>query len=56
MQIRDALTLTDNDMAMGVQAQILLQLQQSYVLIQSIHSLMGNWTIPNGSGIRVELI
>ena len=56
MQIRDALTLTDNDMAMGVQAQILLQLQQSYVLIQSIHSLMGNWTIPDGSGIRVQLL
>lgn len=56
MQIRDALTLTDNDMAMGVQAQILLQLQQSYVLVQSIHSLMGNWTIPDGSGIRVQLL
>ena len=56
MQIRDALTLTDNDMAMGVQAQMLLQLQTNYIVMQSMRSMMENWTIPSGQGIRVELI
>lgn len=56
MQIRDALTLTDNDMAMGVQAQILLQLQQSYQVNMAIQAILQGWSNANGMAMRVELI
>lgn len=55
-QIRDAVVALDGDVQMSVQAQMLLQMQNSYILMQSIHSMMNSWTIPSGTGIRVELI
>ena len=54
-QIRDAVVTLDNDVMLGTQAQMLLQLQNTYVLMQTMASLMNGWTLPNGQGIRVEL-
>lgn len=56
MQIRDAVVAMDGDIQLSTQAQMLLQLQNSYILMQSMHSMMNGWTIPSGAGIRVELI
>jgi len=55
-QIRDAVVAMDGDIQLSTQAQMLLQLQNSYILMQSMHSMMNGWTIPSGAGIRVELI
>lgn len=55
-QIRDALILTDSDMAMGVQAQMLLQLQQSYQVQMAIQAILQGWSNANGMAVRVELI
>lgn len=46
----------DLNITTGVQAQMLFTMQQSYQLQQSMYSLMDNWTVPAGNGIRVELI
>ena len=55
-QIRDAVVTLDNEVAMATQTQILLQLQNNYILMQTMTSLMNGWTTPSGAGIRVELI
>lgn len=55
-QIRDAIMGTNSDIQLGVQGQMLLQLQNNYIIMQSIQSMMENWTVPSGSGIRVELM
>ena len=55
-QIRDAVVTLDNDVTMATQAQMLLQLQNNYILMQTMASLMSGWTTPSGQGIRVELI
>ena len=55
-QIRNAVVGLDLDVQTATIGQILLQLQNSYILMQSIHSMMNSWTIPSGTGIRVELI
>ena len=55
-QIRDALILTDSDMAMGVQAQMLFQLQQSYQVQMAIQAILQGWSNANGMAVRVELI
>lgn len=55
-QIRDAVVGFDMDVQMGVFSQMLLQLQNSYTLMQSMQTMMENWTIPSGSGIRVQLL
>ena len=55
-QIRDAVVTLDNDVTMATQAQMLLQLQNNYILMQTMASLMNGWTTPSGQGIRVELI
>ena len=46
----------DLNITTGVQAQMLFTMQQSYQLQQSMYSLMDNWTVPAGNGLRVELI
>ena len=56
VQIRDAVVSLDNDVMLGTQAQMLLQLQNTYILMQTMASLMNGWTLPNGQGIRVELV
>ena len=55
-QIRDAIMGTDSDIQLGVQGQMLLQLQNNYIIMQSIQSMMEGWTTPSGQGIRVELL
>lgn len=55
-QIRDAVVTLDNDVTMATQAQMLLQLQNNYIIMQTMASLMNGWTTPSGQGIRVELI
>ena len=55
-EIRDAVVSWDLDSQLGVQSQMLLQLQNNYIVMQSIESMMENWTVPSGSGIRVELL
>ena len=55
-QIRDAVVGFDLDVQLGVQSQMLLQLQNNYIVIQSMQSLMENWTTPAGNGIRVEVL
>lgn len=56
VQIRDAIIGTNNDIGIGVQAQMLLQLQNNYIIMQSMQSMMEGWSTPSGQGIRVELI
>lgn len=55
-EIRDTIAGFDLNVQLGVMTQILLQMQASYQVMQSMHALMENWTVPSGSGIRVELI
>jgi plasmid maintenance system antidote protein VapI len=55
-QIRDAVVGFDMDVQMGTFSQMLLQLQNSYTLMQTMQTMMENWTIPSGSGIRVQLL
>lgn len=55
-QIRDILVGFDLDIQLGVMSQMLLQLQNSYILMQSMAAMMDNWTVPAGNGIRVELL
>ena len=55
-QIRDAVVTLDNEVAMATQTQILLQLQNNYILMQTMAALMNGWSTPSGAGIRVELI
>ena len=56
VQIRDTIMSFDMDVQLGVFSQMLLQLQNNYIVIQSMQSMMENWTVPSGSGIRVELM
>jgi len=55
-QIRDAVVGFDLDLQTSVQAQMLLQLQNQYVIMQAIQGMMEGWSIPSGQGIRVEMI
>ena len=55
-QIRDTIMSFDMDVQLGVFSQMLLQLQNNYIVMQSMQSMMENWTVPSGSGIRVELM
>ena len=55
-QIRDTVMSFDMDVQLGVFSQMLLQLQNNYIVMQSMQSMMENWTVPSGSGIRVELM
>lgn len=56
VQIRDTIMSFDVDIQLGVFSQMLLQLQNNYIVMQSMQSMMESWTIPSGSGIRVELL
>lgn len=55
-QIRDAVVAIDSDVQTSTQAQMLLQLQNNYIIMQSMHAMMEGWTTPSGQGIRVELL
>ena len=56
VQIRDTIMSFDMDVQLGVLSQMLLQLQNNYIVMQSMQSMMEGWTTPSGQGIRVELI
>lgn len=55
-QIRDVMVAFDPEVSMGIQSQMLLQMQTQYQLMESMHSLMSSWTNPAGNGIRVEML
>lgn len=55
-QIRDTVVSFDMETQLGIQSQMLLQLQNNYIVMQSIQSMMEGWTTPSGQGIRVELL
>lgn len=55
-QIRDAIMGTNSDIQLGVQGQMLLQLQQSYQVQMSIQGILEGALTPSGQGFRVELI
>jgi hypothetical protein len=54
-QIRDAVVGFDMDVQLGVFSQMLLQLQQSYVVQQNIERLLQNVINPSGRAFMVEL-
>lgn len=55
-QIRDTIQGFDLALQAGIQGQILLQLQNNYIIMQSMESMMSNWTTPNGMGVRVQML
>lgn len=55
-QIRDAVVGFDLDVSLGVQSQMLLQLQQSYAVQMAIQSILTGWSNPSGQAVRVELL
>lgn len=55
-QIRDAVLMINSDVELATQSQILLQLQNNYIIMETMAALMNGWTTPNGQGIRVELV
>lgn len=54
-QIRDAVVVMDGDVQLGTQAQMLLQLQQSYAVQMAIQTILEGWSSPNGLAVRVEM-
>lgn len=55
-QIRDAVVGMDIDIQTATQAQMLLQLQQSFQVQQSIQSILEGVLVPSGRAFSVELI
>ena len=55
-QIRDTVQGFDLDVQLGVQSQMLLQLQQSYAVQMAIQSILTGWSNPSGQAVRVELL
>ena len=46
----------NDDIEIASLSQILLQLQQSYTVQQSIQSILEGWSTPNNQAVRVELV
>lgn len=55
-QIRDILIGGDADIQLGVQGQMLLQLQQSFQVQMAIQGILEGVLTPSGQGFRVELL
>lgn len=55
-QIRDAVVGMGGDEALATNAQILLQLQQSFQVQVAIRNTMADWSNASGRAVRVELI
>lgn len=55
-QIRDAVVAMNSDAQLGVQAQMLLQLQQSYAIQVAIQNILAGWSNPSGLAVRVEMV
>lgn len=56
VQIRDAVVAIDSDAQIGTQAQMLLQLQQSYAVQLAIQGILQGWSNPSGLAVRVEMV
>lgn len=54
-QIRDAVVMVDGDIQLGTQAQMLLQLQQSYQVQTAIQNILMGVLTPSGQSFFVEL-
>lgn len=54
-EIRDAIIGSDSDIGIGVQAQMLLQLQQSHQIQEAIHNILNGALTPSGRAFMVEL-
>ena len=54
-EIRDMISSWDMEAQLGIQSQILLQLQSSYQVQMTIQNIMQGWSSPNGMSVRVEL-
>lgn len=55
-QIRDAVVTMDNDVQIATQAQILLQLQQSFAVHMAIKNILEGVLNPSGRAFNVELL
>lgn len=55
-QIRDTIQSFDYDLQTATMNEMLLQLQNSYMIQQSILSTMQSWSNPSGNAVKVELI
>ena len=55
-QIRDMMAARNADMELGTQAEMLLQLQQSYQVQMAIQNILVGWSNPAGNAVRVEMI
>ena len=55
-QIRDAVISMDVDVSLGVQSQMLLQLQNSYQTQQAIQQILEGVLVPSGRAFAVELL
>lgn len=55
-QIRDSLLGFDPNLVMGVQSQILLELQNSYQIQVAIQTLLQGWSAADGNSVKVTLV
>ena len=56
IQIRDALVGFDPTLQLGIQSQILLELQNSYQIQVAIQNILVGWSNPSGNAVQVSLI
>lgn len=56
LQIRDAVVALNGDIQLATNAQMLLQLQQSYQVQMAIQTILVGWSNPSGSAVKVELL
>ena len=55
-QIRDAVIGFDMDASLGVQSQMLFELQQSYAVQMAIQNILAGWSSANGLAVKVEMV
>ena len=55
-EIRDAVVGFNMDVQLGVQSQILLELQNSYQVQMAIQGILQGWSSANGLAVRVEMV
>lgn len=54
--IRDAVQAINGDIMLDTQAQMLLQLQQSYAVQVAIQTMLNGWSSADGRSVRVEMM
>ena len=55
-QIRDAVIGFNMDASLGVQSQMLFELQQSYAVQMAIQNILTGWSSANGLAVKVEMV